>query len=185
MNDSVSTYIDSCIVKINVQLERDDISNNAREGLSLRKEVFEDLKDRFEWVERQPDDKQSNRILRLAKSRESGKDVSEQLKEIDLYSKIIDTIPYIKAVSYKINNEEKHLTEDLLNFCENQLNVIDFSLNKRKITFPSKVEIEEAFKSYTERIKPDKIPVLKSYDQPEVNQKIEGLYQMFTQLADD
>ena len=185
MKDNVLAYIESCIVKINVQLERDDISNNAREGLSLRKEVFEDLKDRLEWVERKSDNKQSNRILRLVKLREMGKDVSGQLKEINLYSKIIEVIPYIKAVSYKTNIEEKHLTEDLLNFCENQLNVIDFSLNKRKVTFPLKVEIEEAFKSYTERIKPDKIPVLKSYDQPEVNQKIEELYQMFKQLADD
>lgn len=150
-----------------------------------RLDIMENLKEKYEWLTLSSSDKQAKRLLRIARKRENGKDVSIELKEVELYSKITDTIPYIKAVGYEVNNEEKHLTEDLLNFCENQLNVIDFSLNKRKVTFPSKVGIEEAFKSYTERIKPDKIPVLKSYDQPEVNQKIEELYQMFTQLADD
>lgn len=184
MNNSILSYIDTSINKINYQLERNDISDAAREGLTLRKEAFEDIRNRFEWAIRPPSDKQSNRILRLAKDREQGKDVSLQLKEINLYSKIIETIPYIKAVSYTINNEEKHLTEDLLNFCENQLDIIDFSLSKRQITFPSKEEVEQAFKSYTERIKPNKIPVLKSYDQPEVTQKIGELYDMFLALAE-
>lgn len=184
MNNDILIYIDSCINKLNHQLKRDDISDSAREGLLLRKEVFEDVKERFEWAVRPSEDKQSQRILNLAKLRERGEDISDQLKEINLYSKIIETIPYIKAVSYKINNESKHLTEDLLVFCETQLKTIDFSSNKRKITFPTKQEVEEAFKSYTERIKPDKIPSLKVYEQPEVKQKIGELYDMFLAVAE-
>lgn len=149
-----------------------------------RLHLLQILKENYEWFALSASNKQSKRLLNLARERRAGKDVSMELKEINLYSKIIETIPYIKAVSYTINNEEKHLTEDLLNFCENQLKVIDFSLSKRKITFPSKEEVEQAFKSYTERIKPDKIPVLKSYDQPEATQKIGGLYDMFLALAE-
>jgi hypothetical protein len=172
-------YINSCIEKINNQLKREGISNTAREGLLLRREVFEDVRERFDWAIKPLEDKQSARIFRLAKDRELGEDVTAQLKEIELYSKIIETIPYIKAISYQINNEPKHLTENLLEFCESQLTKIDFSLNKREIVFPSKKEVDGAFKSYHERVKPDKIPVLKLYDQPEVKQKIENLYQIF------
>ena len=68
-------------------------------------------------------------------------------------------------------------------YSEEQLEIIDSSPNKRKIVYPTKVEVETAFKSYTERIKLNKIPSLKVYNQPEVNVKIEELYQMFLSLA--
>ncbi|MFA0964948.1 hypothetical protein AB9P05_24280 [Roseivirga sp. BDSF3-8] len=149
-----------------------------------RLHLLQIVKENYEWFALSASDKQSKRLLKLARERRAGKDVSMELEEVNLYSKIIEVMPYIKAVSHKINNEQKHLTEELLDFCETQLNIIDFSLYKRDITFPSKKEIEVAFKSYTERIKPDKIPVLISYDQPEVKQKIGELYDMFLRLAE-
>lgn len=158
-------------------------NNELDDSLVYRLDTFQLLKEKFEWFETSQENKQSKRILQLAKSREQDWDTKDQLNEINLYSKIRETIPYIMAVSYKINMEEKHLTGDLLNFCETQLDIIDSSPYKRKIIFPSKEEIEIAFRCYTERIKPNKIPSLKVYNQPEVNAKIEELYQMFLNLA--
>ncbi len=183
MNNKLLVYIDKALSNLNRHL-KDDISNDReKQKLEMRIEVFEEIRSVFEWKTSKEENKQSRRILQLAKSREQDWDVKDQLNEINLYSKIREVIPYIMAVSYKINMEENHLTEDLLVFCESQLEIIDRSSYKRKIIFPNKEEIEKAFKSYTERIKPNKIPSLKVYNQPEVNEKIEELYQMFLNLS--
>lgn len=183
MNKTIDKYIDRCIENINMQLSRDDISNTAKNGLQLRLEAYEDIKDKFRWGSASEETKQSKRILQLAKLREQDLETKDQINEINLYSKIREVIPYIMAVSYKINMEEKHLTEELLNFCETQLEIIDSSPFKRKIVFPTKEDIEKAFICYTRRIKPNKIPSLKVYKQPEVSEKIEELYQMFLNVA--
>ncbi|MGG8495174.1 hypothetical protein ACQY1Q_02050 [Tenacibaculum sp. TC6] len=154
-----------------------------KKHLSIEKAVFRKVVDNLEYQLLSSEEKQGQRILQLAKSREQDWDVKKQLNEINLYSKIREIVPYIMAVSYKMNKEGKHLTEDLLAFCDRQLEIIDSSPYKRKITFPTKEEVEKAFKSYTERIKPNMIPSLKVYKQPEVNKKIEELYQMFLDLA--
>lgn len=179
-NHQFYKFLVTTVEKGNKMKSEGDLDDSAHQRLDL----IENLKEKYEWFALSSSDKQAKRILSIARKRESGKDVSTQLREVELYSKIIETIPYIKAVGYEINNEETHLTEDLLEFCNTQLEAIDSSLNKRKITFPSKEESEIAFKSYTERIKPDKIPVLKSYHQPEVIQKIGELYDMFLELAE-
>lgn len=182
MNNKVLNFINISIDNIKKQLSKADLSDTAKEGLLLRLEAFEDIKERLDWVLLPDDNKQSSRILELAKSREAKVDVTNQLKEINLYSKVKEVIPYIQAVSYIIINEEKHLTQDLLEFCKSQLEIIDNSPQKRKYFFPSKEEIELAFKSYIERIKPNKIPSLKVYNQPEVVEKIEELYNTFIKL---
>lgn len=178
-------YIDLLISNLKKHLadETDNPNSREKEKLELRLEIVQEIKEAFDWGLAEEENKQADRILQLAQLRAQDFDVSEDLKEIDLYSKIREVIPYIQAVSYRINNEPKHLTEDLLQFCEKQLEIIDSSPYKSTIKFPSKSEIEEAFRSYTERIKPNKIPSLKVYKQPEVNHKIEELYQMFIMLA--
>ncbi|CAA0208351.1 hypothetical protein NCIMB2158_330038 [Tenacibaculum maritimum] len=163
--------------------DKSNYDNDYKKHLSIEESVYRQLVEKIEYQILSPSEKQSERILNLTKSREQNKDVTDQLNEINLYSKIREVIPYAMAVSYKINMEKKHLTEDLLSFCEEQLETIDSSPYKRKVTFPSKEEVEKAFKSYTQRIKPNRIPVLKAYKQPEVNKKIEELYQMFLSLA--
>lgn len=182
-NDIIK-FIDKALQNLKNLRESNLIESNQKEKdrLEARIEAFEEIRSSFDLEVYLPKNKQLKRILRLAKSREQDWDTKDQLNEINLYSKIKEVIPYIMAVSYRINMEEKHLTEDLLSFCENQLEIIDSSTYKRKITFPTKEEIETAFKCYTERIKPNKIPALKVYKQPEVNQKIEDLYQMFLKL---
>lgn len=167
-------------------IDSEDTTNyddEYKKHLSVEKAVFRRVVDNLEYQLLSSEEKQGQRILQLAKSREQGWAIKNQLNEINLYSKIRETIPYIMAVSYKVNMEEKHLTEDLLNFCEEQLDIIDSSPYKRKIIFPNKEEVEKSFTSYTERIKPNKIPSLKVYRQPEVNEKIEELYQMFLSLS--
>lgn len=163
--------------------DKSNYDNDYKKHLSIEESVYRRLVESIEYQILSPSEKQSQRILSLAKSRGQEQETKDQLNEINLYSKIREVIPYIMAVSYKINMEEKHLTEDLLNFCENQLEIIDSSPYKRKIVFTTKEEVETAFKSYTEKIKPNKIPSLKVYNQPEVNMKIEELYQMFLSLA--
>jgi len=167
-------------------IDSEDKSNYDEEykkHLSIEKSVYRQLVEKLEFQLLSPNEKQCNRILQLAKARKNKLDVTDKLNEISLYSKIQEVMPFIMAASYKLNNEEKHLTEDLLSFCKNQLEIIDSSPYKRNIVFPKKGEIEAAFKCYTENIKPNKIPSLKVYKQPEVNEKIEELYQMFINLA--
>lgn len=178
-------YIDTVISNLEKFLSNKEAIQNEKEKekLELRLTVVQEIKRAFNWGLATEENKQAKRILQLAISREQGVDVTDQLNEINLYSKIREVIPYIMAVSYNLNIEKKHLTEDLLNFCENQLEIIDTSPYKRKIVFPTRAEVEIAFKSYTERIKPNKIPGLKVYKQPEVNKKIEELYQMFLSMA--
>ncbi|MFD0993574.1 hypothetical protein [Tenacibaculum geojense] len=163
--------------------DKSKYDEDYKKHLSIEESVYRRLIENIEYQILSPIEKQSKRVLNLSKLREQNKDVINELNEINLYSKIKEVIPYIMAVSYKINMEEKHLTEDLLEFCEKQLEIIDSSPYKRKIIFPTKEEIEKAFKSYTEKIKPNKIPALKVYKQPEVNKKIEELYQMFLKLS--
>ena len=178
-------YIDTLILNLNKPLTSGELKLNSseEEKQKLRLEVVHEIKRAFEWGLAPEENKQSKRILKLAKLREQDLDVTIQLHEIKLYSKIREVVPYIMAVSYKINTENKYLTEDLLNFCEKQLNIIDSTGYRRGIAFPYLKEIEIAFKSYIERIKPNKIPSLKVYNQPEVNDKIEELYQMFLTLS--
>ncbi|WP_068473057.1 hypothetical protein [Saccharicrinis aurantiacus] len=170
------------IESINLE-DKSNYDEDYKKHLSIEKSVYKRLVDNIEYQILSADEKQCQRILNLAKSRAQGKGVANQLHEVNLYSKIREVIPYIMAISYKINMEEKHLTEDLLSFCEDQLEIIDASPNKLKIIFPTKLEVENAFKSYTERIKRNKISSLKVYYQPEVNEKIEELYHMFLSIA--
>lgn len=169
----------------NWKIKESELDENIKEDLNSQISNWRRLKEDLEYQLLSSNQKQGQRILELAKSRKQNWNIAHQLQEINLYSKIREVIPYIQAVSYVINNEEKHLTENLLNFCELQLESIDSAQYKRKITFPSKEEIVDAFKCYTERIKPNKIPSLKVYDQPEVSEKIEELYQMFMKFATD
>ena len=163
--------------------DRSRYDEGYQKHLDIEESVLRRLSENLEYQLLSSEEKQCKRILRLVKSREQDWSTKDQLNEINLYSKIREVIPYIMAVSYKINMEEKHLTEDLLSFCEKQLEVIDSSLYKKEIIFPTAEEVEKVFRSYTERIKPNKIPTLKVYKQPEVNEKIEELYQMFLELA--
>lgn len=161
------------------QEDKSSYDDDYKKHLSVEESVYRRLIENLEYQILSPEVKQGKRILQIAKNREQNWDVSDQIKEVNLYSKIREVVPYIHAVGYKLNNTENHLTQDLLKFCEKQLEIIDSSSYKRKIKFPAKEEINEAFKSYLEYIKPDKIPVLKVYNQPEVNKKIEELYNEF------
>jgi len=183
MENSFKKYLDSYYEKLQAGKSDSSIPEDVKLSYEYTAQAYRNIIEKFEWFDTSQENKQSKRILQLAKSREQDWNTKDQLNEINLYSKIREVIPYIMAVSYKINMENKHLTEDLLNFCENQLEIIDSSPYKRKIIFPTKVEVEMAFKSYTERIKLNKIPSLKVYNQPEVNIKIEELYQMFLRIA--
>ncbi|MDX1365452.1 MAG: hypothetical protein R3243_14670 [Arenibacter latericius] len=184
--EKILKYIDSIIRNLNKHLNNENDIPNSREKekIELRLDIMQEIKRAFDWGLASDENKQANRILELAKTREQIFDTSKQLNEILLYSKIKEVTPYIMAVSYNIKMEDKHLTEDLLSFCKNQLDIIDSSPYKPNISFPSKEEIEKAFKSYTERIKPNKIPSLKVYIQPEVNEKIDELYRLFLKLSE-
>ncbi len=184
-NVKVLDHINRILSVLNENIDNIKKNENDEELFKqkLRIEVLEELKSGFEWITSPNKNKQMSRILNVAHLRREEIDVTDHLNQIELYSKIQEVIPYIMAVSYKINMEDKHLTEDLLNFCENQLEQIDLSSRSIKVSFPSIDKIEKAFKSFNERIKPNKIPVLKVYYQPEVTQKIDELYQLFLYLS--
>lgn len=161
-----------------------DGNANEKLRLELRVEIFEEIKEAFEWKTSSEEKKQARRILQIAIDREQGFDVENQIKEVNIYSKIKETLPYIQAVNYKIGSEEEFLVQDLLVFCIKWIDIIDNNspANKRQVKFPPKKDIAEAFRSFVEYIKPNKIPSLKVYYQPEVSQKIEDLLSEFNSL---
>jgi hypothetical protein len=185
MKTDILNYIERVLKNLHRHLQNEEITSNEREKLKLelRIEVFNEIKNAFEWKTSSEEDRQGRRILAVAKSREQELDVTDQLKEINLYSKIKEVLPYLHATSYPINSEKRHLTQDMIEFCENQLKIIDSTSYKRKINFPIIDEVNVAFKNYLEFIKPDKIPALKVFRQPEAKQKIEELYQVFLLYA--
>lgn len=179
MEEALVKFLEDSIQKLSKAKIDPNNDESLRSSFDYTEQAYKNILEKVNWLKKTSALKQSHRILQVAKDREQDWDVSNQLKEIALYSKLQEVIPYIQAVSYVINNEDKHLTEDLLAFCQNQLDAIDSTPHKRKIFFPKKEEVQAAFESYLNRIKPNRIPSLKVYKQPEVNQKIEELYQMF------
>lgn len=160
-------------------LQKEDFSkydDDYKIFLGIEERVYQKIIEDIEFQILTSELKQAKRILQVAKDREQGWDVIERLKEIKVYSKIIEVLPYILSVSYKLNNVGKHLTQDLYDFCKTQIEKIDGSFYNHKFEFPTKHEIDEAFRSYNEIIKTNKIPALKVYHQPEVAEKIEELY---------
>ena len=130
---NILQYIDKVILNLkkHINSETEIPNSKEKEKMELRLEIVQEIKRAFDWGLAEEDNKQSHRIFQLAKFREEGIDITSQLKEIILYSKIKEVIPYIQAVSYRINNEQKHLTEELLLFCQKQLEIIDASPYKR------------------------------------------------------
>ena len=162
------------------KVDRKDLSDGQKYFYDYTEQAFNAIISLDEWIQKSSSEKQCYRIFQIAKMRSRDEDVTKNLLEIELYEKIKEVLPYAMASSYVIHNQERHLTQDLVEFCEKQLEIIDE--NKGVMNPPDKSEVDKAFKCYFNHIQPDRIPSLKVYNQPEVKEKIGELYNLFEKI---
>lgn len=163
------------------KVDRSDLSDGQKYFYDYTEQAFNAVLSMDEWINKSSSEKQSYRIFQIAKMRSRDEDVTKNLLEIELYEKLSEVIPYAMASSYVINNQERHLTQDLIEFCQKQLDSIDEK--KEVIDAPDKTELDKAFECYFKHIKPDRIPSLKVYKQPEVKEKIGELYDLYENIV--
>ncbi|WP_111625626.1 hypothetical protein [Arenibacter echinorum] len=179
MNEKLKKRLQEMITEYK-KVSKADLSDGQKYFYEYTEQAFNAVLNIDEWIQKSPEEKQSYRIFQVEKMRSRNEDVTKNLLEIELYAKVKEVIPYAMASSYVINNQKKHLTQDLIEFCERQLEIIDE--NKKVMELPNKLDLEKAFECYFNHIKPDRIPSLKSYKQPEVQNKIGELYNLFERI---
>jgi hypothetical protein len=162
------------------KVDRSELSDGQKHFYDYTEQAFNAVLSLDEWIKKSSSEKQSYRIFQIAKMRSRDEDVTENLLEVELYNKLKEVIPYAMSSSYVIHNQERHLTQDLVEFCEKQLEVIDEK--KGVMNAPNKWNVDQAFECYFNHIQPDRIPSLKVYNQPEVKEKIGELYNLFEKI---
>lgn len=161
-------------------VDRTDLSDGQKYFYEYTEQAFNAVLNLDEWIQKSSLEKQCYRVFQIAEMRSRGESVTKNLLEIKLYEKLKEVIPYAMASSYVINNKERHLTQDLVEFCEKQIDLIDD--NKGIMDSPDKLEVDKAFECYINHIQPDRIPSLKVYKQPEVKEKIGELYELYEKI---
>lgn len=162
------------------KVDKSGLSDGEKLFYDYTEQAFNAVLSLDEWIQKTSAEKQCYRIFQIAKMRSNDEDVTKHLMEVELYDKLREVIPYAMASSYVINNQERHLTQDLVEFCQKQLEIIDE--NKKVMISPDRHEFNKAFECYLKHIGPDKIPSLKVYEQPEVKRKIGELYDLFEKI---
>ena len=162
------------------KIDRTDLSDGQKYFYDYTEQAFNAVLSLEEWIQKSSSEKQCYRIFQIAKMRSRDEDVTKNLLEVELYKKLNEVIPFIMASSYVINNQVRHLTQDLVEFCEKQLEIIDE--NKGVMNSPDKSKVDKAFECYFNHIQPDRIPSLKVYKQPEVKEKIGELYELYEKI---
>jgi hypothetical protein len=105
--------------------------------------IYTQLKEKLEWLELPPQKKQATRITWLATARNNQmKSIIPLMNNISLYSKIVETEPYIIALNH--NSE----LSGLLTLCIKEKRLIDSEPYAKKHV--STDEVEKAFKAYFE-----------------------------------
>ena len=153
MEESIKKYFDLIQKNLDKNLEKEEISLIEKEKIRIRKEIINEMKDRISWQFKREEDKQAIRIQWLAIMRRSNipeKYIRKQRKAIHIYELIKLTIPYIKALNSSL------LEKSVIDFLTNIIVLIDSNTNSFSKDFPSNTEIDNAFKSYFEVIKPAK-----------------------------
>lgn len=163
------------------KVDRKELSDGQKYFYDYTEQAFNAVMNLDEWIHKSSSEKQCYRIFQIAKLRSRDEDITNNLLEVELYEKLREVTPYVMSSSYVINNQERHLTQDLVEFCENQLNVIDEK--KGVMDPPNKSEVDKAFECYFKHIQTDRIPSLKVYKQPEVKEKIGELYRLYEKIT--
>lgn len=171
--DKVIEIISKRLTAIEKDL-REDVADDYKKHLEIERTVFRRLKDLFEWESLTVVERQASRLAILVSMRKTGAKesiISVQESAINIYGLINLSLPYIKVVNV---NNMLNLLESL---CKKEIEIIDSSGSSFRGSHVSADEIEAAFRTYFENVKPYKMDMFR-----ECYEKIEVLYQVFKSL---
>ena len=153
---------------------KSDVADDYKKHLEIEQAVFRRLKDLFHWESLTVIEKQASRLATLVSMRKTGAKksiMSSQELAVNIYGLINLSLPYIKVVNV---NNKLDLLESL---CKKEIEIIDSSGSGFRGSHVSTDEIEAAFQSYFENVKPYKMDMFQG-----CYEKIEVLYQEFKNL---
>lgn len=148
----ILNYIIEIKRKFQNKIDKSELTESEKEYCLHQIEAFNNIENWIIWKLKTPEERQVQRIRSLATMRKIDAlphILEKQKKIIFLFDIYKTTINYIRAMNTTVLDE-------LIEFCEKQIEKIDFSYEGNIIIFPSNTEIENAFKSYFEVIKPAK-----------------------------
>jgi hypothetical protein len=175
MENYIKKYFNQLESNINKHLNNPEFSSEEKEKLGIRLELINELKHNISWQFKGIDSKQASRIQHLETMRKTDalpKFIRKQEIAISIYDQIRITIPYLDALNHGLS----HPIINFINNLRDKLDLAGYSYHKE---FPSNEEVENAFKSYFEVIKPANGNTFK-----ECHEKIESLYNELMKLSE-
>lgn len=159
-------YFDTTLSNLKNHFDNSDF--DEKERIKMRIELLNEIRENLSWQINTPEQKQSLRIQSLASMRKSGalvKFINKKEKCIKFYELTTSSFPYVLALDTYSSQKE------LLNFCKDYCNKIDFVGTSFLGDLPNIDEIEAGFKSYFESMQRNKSDLFEEcYD------KIDKLY---------
>jgi hypothetical protein len=153
------------------QEKSNTLDDDMKRDLSFQITAWRRLKEELEFQVLTPIEKQVKRIEYLAMCRKTDANCNKKLQTILIYDAIIITLPYIKV----LNHLDKLILVEKL--CLKEIDIIDNSLTGDVKMHIEKLEIENSFKPYFEKVAPFKMDMYK-----ECYEKIELLYNELMKL---
>ena len=120
-NHSIIRYFEYAEKKLKSQIDNPEIDSDIKESLNSKIENLNYFKERVIFQLKSPDEKQASRIEWIASLRKRGILKESRLKAVSLYDKIRETLPYLEV----LNRNDR--LKDLINLCQEELDLIDFS----------------------------------------------------------
>ncbi|MDR1877077.1 MAG: hypothetical protein LBQ84_05585 [Flavobacteriaceae bacterium] len=174
----INKYFNLILSNLERHLNNPDFPEEEKEKIKIRIEIINELKYNISWQFKCSDDKQISRIRWLATMRKIDalpNYIKKQEEAIRLYDIIRTTMPYINAMNNNLLNPISEMMEDLRD-------KIDLSGRTYNKDFPTKKEIELAFKNYLEVVLPSK---LNGNMFKECYEKIGLLYEELIKISDN
>ena len=168
MKQLILRYFDHVQNKLSRQLKNDSLPEELRKDVEGKLVFVESLAERVQFQLKQPEDKQAVRIEWIAVMRKRELNVKKQLATLSLYSKIRDTLPFIKVMNVQ------GTYSGLMEICKKELEIIDFSGMAFGSDHVDLQAVEKEFVRFKE-LEEEKNPL----QHPEAFQKINELFLEF------
>lgn len=130
MSELIRKYLHHCKEGFSQRQQDVNLSDAVKSDLLIRVPIFENLCEVADFLDKPLYQRQSVRVEWLASLKKRGKEVDVQLATIELYDKIVETLPYL----HTLNRNNK--IESLIQLCQSELDLIDFgylSFGKRHV----------------------------------------------------
>lgn len=128
--ERINKYLSFCIDRLEYESKNDSHDPKVKKDIFSKLDVYRSLKETIEFQVKTSSERQAIRIEWLASLKKRSKSVECQIATIKLYEKVVETLPYLKALNQngKLNG--------LINLCYKELDLIDFtylSFGKRHV----------------------------------------------------